>query len=242
MLVELDTGLARIGVLPGAEAVALAEQIAALPAVTLAGVLTHEGHAYSQAGSVEELRTLTREACEQTVATAREIEAQGIPVPVVSVGSSGTFRFAVEVDGVTEVRPGTYVFNDRTQVAQGAASDRDLAAAVIATVVSGPREHEVVVDAGSKTLTSDRMISKSPSVTFGLVHTAAGGVGEIVRLSEEHGVASFPDRSAAPRIGERVSIIPNHICPVVNLFEQVTVVDDGAVVDRWPVTARGKLR
>ena len=195
MLVELDTGLSRIGVLPGAEAVALAERIADLPAVRLAGVLTHEGHAYSQAGSVEELRTLTREACEQTVATAREIEAQGIPVPVVSVGSSGTFRFAVEVDGVTEVRPGTYVFNDRTQVARGAASDRDLAAAVIATVVSGPREHEVVIDAGSKTLTSDRMISKSP-----IRHVRA----------RPHSRRGRRDRS--PQRGARSCIVSGSVC------------------------------
>ena len=143
---------------------------------------------------------------------------------------------------MTEVRPGTYVFNDRTQVGLGAATPADVAAVVVATVVSGHRAGEVVLDAGSKALTSDRMISKSTSDTFGLVAGTDGSVGEIVRLSEEHAVASFPEGVQAPRVGERVSIVPNHICPVVNLFEKATVTLDGAVVDRWPVAARGLLR
>ena len=162
-LVEIDTGLSRVGVPPGEEAVALAEAVAALPATKVAGVLTHEGHAYTRSGSEEELRTITRQACESTVETAREMRARGIAAPVISVGSSGTFRFAIEVDGVTEVRPGTYVFNDRTQVGLGAATPADVAAVVVATVVSGHRAGEVVLDAGSKALTSDRMISKSSS-------------------------------------------------------------------------------
>lgn len=241
-LIEIDTGLSRIGVPPGEEAIGLAEQVAALPATHLIGVLTHEGHAYTRAGSEEELRTITREACERTVATARELRTRGTAAPVISVGSSGTFRFAIEVDGVTEVRPGTYVFNDRTQIGLGAATPADVAAVVVATVVSGHRAGEVVLDAGSKALTSDRMISNSVSDTFGLVAADDGSVGEIVRLSEEHAVASFPQGVKAPGVGERVAIIPNHICPVVNLFEKATVTLDGAVVDRWPVAARGLLR
>lgn len=241
-LIEIDTGLSRVGVAPGEEAVALAEQVAELPATTVAGVLTHEGHAYTRAGSEEELRLITRQACESTVATAREMRNRGLAAPVVSVGSSGTFRFATEVEGVTEVRPGTYVFNDRTQIGLGAATPADVAAVVVATVVSGHRSGEVVLDAGSKALTSDRIFSKSPPDTFGLVAARSGSIGEIVRLSEEHAVAVYPDDAEAPGVGERVAIIPNHICPVVNLFEKVTVTLDGTVVDRWPVAARGLLR
>jgi D-serine deaminase-like pyridoxal phosphate-dependent protein len=242
LLVELDTGLSRIGVAPGPDAVELAERVAELDGVELIGVLTHEGHAYARAQSPEDLERLTRDACERTVATAEAIRARGIPAPVVSVGSSGTFRFAIEVSGVTEVRPGTYVFNDLTQVALGAATETDLAAVVAATVVSGPRDCEVVLDAGSKALTSDRMIVNHPPATHGAVFTADGRAGEIVRLSEEHGIAAFASPGDAPSIGDRVVIVPNHVCPVINLFETATIVRDGNVVDRWSVAARGKLR
>jgi D-serine deaminase-like pyridoxal phosphate-dependent protein len=242
LLVELDTGLSRIGVAPGPDAVELAESIAELDGVELIGVLTHEGHAYARAQSSEDLERLTRDACEQTVATAEAIRARGIPAPVVSVGSSGTFRFAIHVNGVTEVRPGTYVFNDLTQVALGAATEADLAAVVVATVVSGPRDCEVVLDAGSKALTSDRMIVNHAPATHGAVFTADGNAGEIVRLSEEHGVAAFASPGQAPGIGEHVVIVPNHVCPVINLFETATIVSDASVVDRWSVAARGKLR
>jgi D-serine deaminase-like pyridoxal phosphate-dependent protein len=242
LLVELDTGLSRIGVAPGPDAVELAERVAELDGVELTGVLTHEGHAYAQSQSPEDLERLTRDACERTVATAEAIRARDIPAPVVSVGSSGTFRFAIDVDGVTEVRPGTYVFNDLTQLALGAAAAADLAAVIVATVVSGPRDREVVLDAGSKALTSDRMIVNHSAATHGAVFTADGKTGEIVRLSEEHGIAAFAGAGGAPRIGERVVIVPNHICPVINLFETATIVSDGNVVDRWSVAARGKLR
>ena len=242
LLVELDTGLSRVGVAPGPDAVALAEKIAELEGVELIGVLTHEGHAYARSKSPEDLERLTRDACERSVATAEEIRARGIEVPVVSVGSSGTFRFAIQVEGVTEVRPGTYVFNDLTQLALGAAAPANLAAVVIATVVSGPRDREVVLDAGSKALTSDRMITNVAPATFGAVFTGRGRRGDIVRLSEEHGIASFPDADDAPRIGDRVAIVPNHVCPMINLFEQATIVKDGTVVDHWAVAARGKLQ
>jgi D-serine deaminase-like pyridoxal phosphate-dependent protein len=242
LLIELDTGLSRVGVAPGRDAVDLAERVAELPGLELAGVLTHEGHAYALARGQEDLERLTRDACQRTVETAEAIRARGIAAPVVSVGSSGTFHFAIAVQGVTEVRPGTYVFNDLSQLALGAATPADLAATIVATVVSGPRDREVVIDAGSKALTSDRMIVHDSPATFGAVVTARGNTGEIVRISEEHGIAAFADPVDVPQIGEPVAIVPNHICPVINLFERATVVSEGAVADRWAIAARGKLQ
>jgi D-serine deaminase-like pyridoxal phosphate-dependent protein len=241
LMVELDTGLGRIGVEPGPAAVELAERLAQLAGVSVRGVLTHEGHVYASARSPKELDELTRDACERTVATAEAIRAKGIAAPVVSVGSSGTFRFAIQVDGVTEVRPGTYVFNDLTQISLGAATLADVGAVVVATVVSGPRDSEVVLDAGSKALTSDRMITHSAPATFGAVYTIEGHLGQVVRLSEEHGIAAFA-KGESPSIGERVAIVPNHICPVVNLFDYATIVGDDAVLDRWAIAARGKMQ
>lgn len=237
-VLEVDTGLARTGVAPGADALALAERLAALDGIAVAGLLTHEGHVYAASADAAERARLTRAACALAVETAELIRARGIPVPTVSVGSSGTFAAAIECPGVTEVRPGTYVFNDRTQLRLGAALPEEVGAVVVATVVSRARAGELVLDAGTKALTSDRMLVRDPPPTFGQV---LGERWEVVRLSEEHGVVAVPE-SCDARVGDRVAIVPNHVCPVVNLHEHVTVVRGTARVDRWPVAARGRLQ
>jgi D-serine deaminase-like pyridoxal phosphate-dependent protein len=238
-LLELDTGMHRLGVEPGPAAVELAERVASLDGIELAGVFTHEGHVYTQAHDDAERERLTLEACGAAVATAEEIRARGIAAPVVSVGSAGTFRFAIRCPGVTEVRPGTYVFNDRSQIAQAAAGPDDLAAFAIATVVARPARDRVVVDAGSKVLTSDRMLVPDPPSSFGAVWGNEDW--DVVRLSEEHAVLRVPP-DAEVQVGDRVAIVPNHICPAINLASFVTVVEGGRVAGRWPVAARGLVQ
>jgi D-serine deaminase-like pyridoxal phosphate-dependent protein len=238
-LIELDTGLSRLGVLPGPAAADLAERIAALPGLEVAGVFTHEGHVYSQGRDADEKERLTLEACQAAVETAEEIRSRGIPAPVVSVGSAGTFRFAIRCPGVTEVRPGTYVFNDRSQIAQGAAGDDDVAAFIITTVVGRPVPDRVVVDAGSKVLSSDRMLVPEPTASFGSVWGHDDW--DVVRLSEEHGVIAVPP-AADVAIGDRLAIVPNHVCPTINLASHVTVVEGEKVTGRWPVAARGMVQ
>ena len=239
VLLELDTGLRRLGVLPGPEAADLAERIAALPGLELAGVFTHEGHVYTQGRDAAEKERLTHEACRAAVETAEEIRSRGLAAPTVSVGSAATFRFAIRCPGVTEVRPGTYVFNDRSQLAQGAATDAELAAFVVTTVVGRPAPDRLVVDAGSKVLTSDRMLVPDPPASFGRVWGRDDW--DVARLSEEHGVVDVPP-SAGVRVGDRLAIVPNHVCPTINLASAVTVVAGGEVVDRWPVAARGRVQ
>lgn len=239
VLLELDTGMHRLGVLPGPPAVELAGRLAALEGLELRGVFAHEGHVYTQGRDLAEKERLTLESCRLAVETAEAIRARGLPAPVVSVGSAGTFRFAIRCAGVTEVRPGTYVFNDRSQLAQGAAGADDLAAFVIATVVSRPAPDRAVVDAGSKVLTSDRMLVPDAPVSFGAIWGHEDW--DVVRLSEEHGVLSVP-ADAQVRPGDRVAIVPNHVCPAINLASELTIVEDGAVLGRWPVAARGLVR
>lgn len=239
VLLEVDTGMHRLGVLPGAPAADLAERIAALPGLELRGVFAHEGHVYTQGRDLAEKERLTIESCRAAVDTAEEIRSRGLAAPVVSVGSAGTFRFAIRCPGVTEVRPGTYVFNDRSQIAQGAATAADLAAFIITTVVSRPAADRIVVDAGSKVLTSDRMLVPDAPVSFGWVWGHDDW--DFVRLSEEHGVIEIPPESEV-RIGERLSIVPNHVCPTINLASFVTVVENGQVTGRWPVAARGLVQ
>jgi D-serine deaminase-like pyridoxal phosphate-dependent protein len=239
VLIEVDTGMHRLGVAPGRPAVELAERVAELPALRLAGVFTHEGHVYSAHGGFEEKERLTRQACSLAVESAEEIRATGVPADVVSVGSAGTFRFAVRCPGVTEVRPGTYIYNDRSQIAQGAATIADVAAFVVATVVSRPAADRVVVDVGSKVMSSDRMIVADPPASFGAV------VGhddfDLVRLSEEHGIIEVPP-DAEVRVGDRIVLIPNHICTVMNLANEITIVQKGAVVEYLPIVARGLVQ
>lgn len=239
VLIELDTGLRRLGVLPGEDAVELATRVAGLPGLELVGVFTHEGHVYGQARDEAERERLTLEACSAAVETAAELRRRGMEAPVVSVGSAGTFRFAIRCPGVTEVRPGTYVFNDRSQIAQGAASANDVAAFVVTTVVARPAADRLVVDAGSKVLTSDRMLVPDPPLSFGAVWGHEDWL--VARLSEEHGVIEVPP-DAEVRIGDRLAIVPNHVCPTINLASFVTVVEGGDVVDRWPVAARGRVQ
>jgi D-serine deaminase-like pyridoxal phosphate-dependent protein len=239
VLIELDTGLRRLGLLPGPGVADFAERIAGLPGIELAGVFTHEGHVYTRAHDDLERENMTREACLAAVDTAEEIRRRGLAAPVVSVGSAGTFRFAVRCPGVTEVRPGTYVFNDRSQIAQGASTAADLAAFVITTVVSRPTAGRIVVDAGSKVLTSDRMLVPDPPASFGSVWGHDDW--DVARLSEEHGVLEVPPE-AEVRIGDRLAIVPNHVCPTINLASAVTVVEDGKAVGQWPVAARGRVQ
>lgn len=239
VVIEVDTGLHRLGVRPGRATLELASRLADLEGVHVAGLFTHEGHVYTQARSMEEKRTMTRAACAALAETADLVRAGGIPLATVSVGSSGTFRFAVECPDITEVRPGTYVFNDLSQLRQGAATPDDLAAFVVATVVGRPEATRAVIDAGSKVLTSDRLLTVDPSLTFGAVAGHPGAY--VTRLSEEHGVLEFP---APPdlRIGDRVAIVPNHICPVINLADSVSVIADGGLAERWVVSARGRVK
>jgi D-serine deaminase-like pyridoxal phosphate-dependent protein len=238
VVIEVDTGMQRLGVQPGQPAVDLAARLAELDGVDVAGVFTHEGHVYTQAHSMEEKRAMTQAACAALADTADQVRASGIPVATVSVGSSGTFRFAVECPNITEIRPGTYVFNDLSQLLQGAATPDDLAAFVVATVVGRPEATRAVVDAGSKALTSDRLLTADPGPTFGAVAGYPGA--HATRLSEEHGLLEFPE-PVDLRIGDRVAIVPNHICPVVNLTDSVCVIVDG-LAERWEVAARGRVK
>lgn len=234
---EVDTGMHRLGVAPASAAlVELAQAIDALPALRFEGVMTHEGQAY-QSPDEAELERAAAAACELMVESAAAIRAAGVDCQVVSMGATATARFAAGHPGVTEIRPGTYVFNDRSQVAHGSAAPGDLAATVLATVVSRPSAEIACVDAGAKALTSDRMIVRDAGADHGAVEPAGW---PIERASEEHGLVRLP-AGADVAVGTRVSIVPNHICPVVNLFDAVTVVERGRVVDRWPVAARGRM-
>jgi D-serine deaminase-like pyridoxal phosphate-dependent protein len=232
---EVNTGQDRAGARVGQEAADLAAAISRLPGLHLAGVMTHEGHAGFSAP--EEIAGIAENAGKALVDTAERIRSDGIEVAQVSVGSTPASWFTPRVAGITEMRPGTYVFHDNNAFRHGRVGPHLCAARVVSTIVSRPAPDRAIIDAGSKALALDPSPSH-PGHGYIVGHRGA----TIARLSEEHGVVTLPDDEIGFDVGDRVEIIPNHICPAVNLTDELVMVRDGHVVDRWPVTARGKVR
>jgi D-serine deaminase-like pyridoxal phosphate-dependent protein len=233
ILWEVDTGLHRLGTPPGAPTVdAVKRLIDAIGSERFRGLMTHAGHAYRstdpsgvKAVAVDESRGL--------VETAALLREKGIEVRELSIGSTPTAHYVDVAKGITEMRPGTYVYGDANMVQLGTQSLDECALIVVATVVSRPERTRAVIDAGSKALPADLRV---PGLNgFGIV----AGHPELTleRLSEEHGVLV----SNAPfdlQLGDRVAIIPAHACTTVNLHPALLVVQDRDT--RWePVDARG---
>lgn len=234
VLVEVDTGLHRGG-LEDSEGVArLGTAVADLRGLRLEGVFTHEGHVY-RLRMAEAIQGATEEAADRMRRAARALEKEGLPCERVSMGSTPSARFAASLDGINELRPGTYVFNDANQVALGAATVEACAATVLATVTSRPTLKRAVLDAGSKALSGDGPVPAARG--YGLVVGHPDAV--IERLYEEHAVVTVPPE-APLGVGDRVEVIPTHVCPVFNLFEAVHVVRDGRFLRTWFIAARGR--
>lgn len=228
VLVEIDPGSGRTGVATPEEAVEVA-RAARAAGLAVEGVFSHGGHGYriggAQAAGADEVRTLS--------AAIAALRADGFAAPVVSAGSTPTMLSAA-TGPVTEMRAGTYVYGDRQQWALGAIPARGCALAVAATVVS-VHDDRIVVDAGAKALTKDRA---DFLVGFG----AIVGYPDLVieRVNDYHGIVAAPAGAERPRLGEVVTIIPNHVCPVVDLVDSVVVVAADGAVEKWSVDARGR--
>ena len=227
VLIEVDSGQHRSGVGVG-QVTSLAVSCVKL-GLEVAGAFTHPGHAYVAPSATGDA------ARDERAALAGAGEAlTGVGVlkgePVLSGGSTPTASAGLAAP-LTEVRPGTYVFGDRQQMHLSGLDVNDVALVVAARVVSVPRPGEAVLNAGSKALSSDRpawlaghgLILEAPEATIAV-------------LSEEHAVVR--DLTTPLRVGNLVRVIPNHVCTVVNLTSELLVVSDGAVTDRWLVSAR----
>jgi D-serine deaminase-like pyridoxal phosphate-dependent protein len=232
---EVDTGQHHAGALAGEEAVNLAVELARMPGFRLIGVMSHEGHANTQPS--ESIEEVALDAGQKLVDTAERIRRKGVDISVVSVGSTPAAAYTPTVHGVTEMRPGTYVFRDTSGFRYGIYGPERCAARILATVVSHPAHDRCVVDAGSKTLALD-MSKGHPGHGYIIGHPNA----IIEKLREEHGIVTLSPDDAGLAIGDRIEIIPNHVCPSVNLMDELVVVRDGAVIDTWRVAARGKIR
>jgi D-serine deaminase-like pyridoxal phosphate-dependent protein len=228
---KIDCGYHRVGVAPE-RAVDVARRIADLPGLAFAGVFTHGGQGYA-GRTPEEVAEAGHVEGRVVAESADAIRTAGLPVDEVSLGSTPTVRSALSERGVTECRPGTYVYNDFSQATLGSCLLEDCAMTILATVVSVPAADRAVLDAGSKTLSTD------PLRPSGGGHGAIlGRRSRIARLSEEHGVIDVVPGETF-RVGERVRVLPNHACIVSNLHDRLVAVRDGRVEGQITVAARG---
>jgi D-serine deaminase-like pyridoxal phosphate-dependent protein len=237
VLVEVDTGHHRMGRPPGEPTAALVAEVARLPGLEVVGLLSHAGHAYQ--AEPGDLQALARREADDLAATAEACVRAGVEVREISVGSSPTARAVAGAAGVTESRPGTYVFNDVQQMRLGVAVEAGCAAHVLATVVSRPWEDRFVIDAGSKCLSQDGT-DGPPFPGRGVL----AGREDLVLdfLTEEHGVGHVVTGGGNLEVGDRLEVIPLHVCSSVNLFDTAAGVRGGRVESEFAIAARGMVR
>lgn len=239
VLIELEVGEERSGVAGDQELVRLVEYIKARKHVVLKGIFSHEGHCY-KAPDRETCKALAEESYRRTIQAAELIRRCGVEIDIVSIGATPSIMNGAFLDGITELRLGTYVFMDMGQ-SRAIGDYSGCAASVLATVISKPTDTRVVLDTGTKALV---MQNRSQGIC------ATGGYGcvkgdesvVICNMFDEHGLIEnreFHDRTA---LGEKIEIIPSHICPTVNLYDEAVLVDQGKVLGTVPVLCRGRTK
>ncbi len=228
VILEVDTGMGRCGVLPGQPALELAQRMVQLPGLDFRGMMGYEGHAVMIVDRAER-RRVAEEALARLVATRDLLLQNNIPVEIVSAGGSGTYEITARYAGITELECGSYATMDAKYRSVGLAFEQALT--LVARVISVRGSDHAVIDAGIKALTTD----------FGLPQVVHPTGWALVRLSEEHGVLARQGGAPLAR-GDRVEIVPSHGCTTINLHDAYTVLRGGVVEAVWPVAGRGRVR
>ena len=243
MMVEIDTGDRRCGLDPKSEAadiLALAQAIHEGEGLELRGVLTHAGQSYHGA-SVEAIRAIAEEERAGIVAAAELLRGAGLPCPVVSAGSTPTARYAESLDGVTEMRPGVYVFGDVDQALIGSCSFDHIAVTLLASVIGhNKRTRRIIVDAGGLALSKDIGPAEfDPDTGYGTVVGEGGGPRPdrlyVASVSQEHGQLALPGGAEPPwgefPVGSKVRIFPNHVCMTAAAHDRYNLVGAGGAIE-----------
>lgn len=233
--IEIDSGQHRGGVDPDdPRLLEIARALDGGPRATLRGVLTHAGHSYA-CTTAGELAAIAERERLAAVHAARRIRDAGIACPEVSVGSTPTATHARSLEGVTELRPGVYVFGDLFQAALGTCTQDDIAVSVLTSVI-GRREDCAWIDAGALALTQDRSMDGRGG-GFGEVRDLdlreLPGAPRVDALNQVHGRVVSRALSGLP-VGARVRVLPNHVCITAAMFDRYYVIDGERVVAEWP--------
>ena len=236
VLTEIDAGLGRVGVQPGPDLVALVRSVAKLPGLSFEGLAFYPGHIKVLDDSADAALAKIGALLDDVV---NDLEAAGFPVKIISGGSTPTLYRSHQVSRLNEIRPGTYIFNDRNTVLCGAVGYEDCAASIMATVVSTAVKGQMIIDGGSKTFSSDRQMA-GDEVSFGRLLEAPEAV--FGKMNEEHGFVDIRKISKTFKVGDRVRMMPNHVCVAMNLHEQVYGIRGETVEQVWKVEGRGKLQ
>lgn len=229
-ILEVDLGLRRAGVLPGAPVLELARKVASLEGLELVGVMGYEGHLLQIADPQEKAAKIAA-ALAQLVDTAEQMRHAGLTCTIVSCGGSGSLPYAVQQPGITEVQAGGVIFMDAFYRYRCHLEGYRDALTVLTTVVSRPAPDRAIVDAGRKTLHGDfhpPLVVGRPGVT-------------VERMSAEHGILALAPQAQDLRIGERLELIPGYSDFTTVLHDRFWVCQGDRVVDCWPLAARGCL-
>ncbi|WP_404379102.1 alanine racemase [Caenispirillum salinarum] len=240
MLVEIDVGGHRAGVLPdGADLLPVARAIHTGPGTRLAGVMAHAGQSYHCRGTFE-IRSVAWAEREGLVHAAERLRDAGLPCPVVSGGSTPTAMLGEDFSGLTEMRPGVYMFMDVHQLMLGVCKAGDLALSVLASVIGHNRHSgHLLLDAGALALSKDVSATElKPEVAYGVVCDLSGRPLPnlfVTDMAQEHGLCAVHDDDIWGRlpVGAKVRIMPNHACMTAACFDAYHVLDKGEVVDKW---------
>lgn len=235
-LIDLDVGHHRTGVQSPVDALALARHVHKTPGLRLDGIMFYPGQIKQSIAEQNDLLAPISAMLEETIDLWRR---DGLEAKTISGGSTPTAYQSHLIPQITEIRPGTYIYNDMSTVSCGYVSLDDCAARLACTVISTAVPGKFVIDAGSKSLTQDRN-SHDPD-NYGFGHIVEFPEAKIVRLTEEHGEVDASNCTARPKIGQRVHVIPNHICPCVNLQTITWLRDESGELKTLPIDARGQV-
>ncbi len=239
VLIEIDTGMNRCGISSYNKVEDIIFLLKKSDKLLFEGFMSHSGNIYG-AKDRSNLRQIALDEAKQMEALANYCRERGIDVNEVSIGSTPSSYYLDKMSGFTEFRPGNYVFYDYIQICLGIAAIEDCALSVLTTVVSKPQSNRIVIDAGSKSLGLDKGAhSKEITSSYGYIKEIPNC--SLERLSEEHGIVKVTPGNTV-RVGQKLTIIPNHACAVTNLFDEALVQKNGKIVDSWKVAARGKVQ
>ncbi|HVN82693.1 MAG TPA: D-TA family PLP-dependent enzyme [Terriglobia bacterium] len=236
VLVECDLGMHRCGLQTPDEVLNLAEQVTRLPGVRFAGILFYPGHVWAL--PADQPAAMTKVSA-QLAEFLKRLAGQSLHCEVVSGGSTPTAYNSHLLAGLTEIRSGTYVFNDRNTLDIGACRLENCALKLLVTVISNAVPGKAMIDGGSKTFSGDRLLSGAKA-GYGMVLEYPDI--QFESMSEEHGHLDLTSSSHRPKVGERLSILPNHVCACVNMHDTLWFHRKGVVEGSWTVAGRGQVR